>query len=162
MCPIQVHCSLRKQHVRVRLTNAFLNSWIQFYQVKLVIKQILCWKTNICGWRLSTRYVSNCRLAPELHANIEACLVSHPTFFFLGVHHHVITGTFLINKSHHLFHKKNLLWKVMLVRYLITRCTAWTTSATPALGSWVLRWGSILENYVPLLNPDRSKTLVKF
>ena len=25
---------------------------------------------------LTTRYVSNCRLAPELHANIEACLVS--------------------------------------------------------------------------------------
>ena len=39
----------------------------------------------------------------------------------------------------------------MLVRYLTTRCTAWTTSATPDLGSWVLPLGSIIENYVSLL-----------
>ena len=32
--------------------------------------------SNICITPLSIRYVSNCRLAPELHANIEASLVS--------------------------------------------------------------------------------------
>ena len=32
--------------------------------------------SNICITTLSIRYVSNCRLAPELHANIEASLVS--------------------------------------------------------------------------------------
>ena len=48
--------------------------------------------------------------------------------------------TFLVNKYALTMH----------IRYLTTRCTAWTTYVTPVLGPWALPWGStsILENYI--------------
>merc|ERR1719151_525829 len=44
------------------------------------LKQVALARTQLS--KLS-RYVSNCRLAPELHANIEACLVSDNEMYSL-------------------------------------------------------------------------------
>ena len=54
------------------MNNSCMEIWLRLY-FSTAYKEFL--STSFIP-PLTTRYVSNCRLAPELHANIEACLVS--------------------------------------------------------------------------------------